>query len=181
MKIRILSLTSFTVESLRFQGCLVRTKCVHINKNDMQVILLSDVKNVGKKYELVDVAPGYARNFLFARGLGEAVTRSNAKRVADLSKKREVEAKKQQDILEKALVGVSDTVVMLKRAANEEGHLYAGVTQHDLAEALAKAIGAAIESAHIDLEKPLKQLGEFEVAAKVGEKTAKFKVVIEAE
>jgi large subunit ribosomal protein L9 len=147
----------------------------------MKVILLSDVKNVGKKYELVDVAPGYARNFLFARSLAEAVTKSNAKRIADLSKKREVEAKKQQDILEKALLGVSDTVVMLKRAANEEGHLYAGVTQHDLALALAKAIGAAIESAHIDLEKPLKQLGEFEVSAKVGEKTAKFKVVIEAE
>ena len=147
----------------------------------MQVILLSDVKNVGKKYELVDVAPGYARNFLFARGLAEAITKSSAKRVAELAKKREVEAKKQQEVLEKALQGVSDTVVMLKRPANEEGHLYAGVTQHDLAEALGKAIGAAIESAHIDLEKPLKQLGEFEVVARVGEKEAKFKVVVEAE
>ena len=147
----------------------------------MQVILLSDVKNVGKKYELVDVAPGYARNFLFARGLGEAITKSSAKRIGELAKKREVEAKKQQVVLEKALAGVKDTVVMLKRPANEEGHLYAGVTQHDLAEALGKAIGAAIEGAHIDLEKPLKQIGEFEVEAKVGEKTAMFKVVIEAE
>ncbi len=149
--------------------------------NTMKVILMSDVKNVGKKYELVDVAPGYARNFLFARDLAEAVTKENAKRVADLTKKRTVEAKKQQDVLEKSLAGVKDTVVMLKRAANEEGHLYAGVTQHDLAESLGKAIGAAIESAHIDLEKPLKEIGEFEVTAKVGDKTATFKVVIEAE
>ncbi len=147
----------------------------------MQVILTSDVKNVGKKYEIVDVAPGYARNFIVARNLGEMVTKSSARRVAELSKKREVEAKKQHDVLQKALDGVSDTIIIVKRAANEEGHLYAGVTQHDLAEALGKAIGAAIESAHIDLEKPLKQLGEFEVDAKVGEKTAKFKVIIEAE
>ena len=147
----------------------------------MQVILTSDVKNVGKKYEIVDVAPGYARNFLIARSLGEMVTKSSARRVAELSKRRDVEAKKQQEVIEKALSGVSDTIVMLKRAANEEGHLYAGVTQHDLAEALGKAIGAAIESAHIDLEKPLKQLGEFEVDAKVGDKVAKFKVIIEAE
>ena len=147
----------------------------------MQVILTSDVKNVGKKYEIVDVAPGYARNFIVARNLGEVVTKSSARRVAELAKKREVEAKKQHAVLQKALDGVSDTIIIVKRAANEEGHLYAGVTQHDLAEALGKAIGAAIESAHIDLEKPLKQLGEFEVDAKVGDKTAKFKVVIEAE
>jgi large subunit ribosomal protein L9 len=147
----------------------------------MQVILTTDVKNVGKKYEIVDVAPGYARNFLFARGYAEAVTKSTAKRVAELAKRREVEAKKERETLEKALAGVTDTVIIMKRPANEEGHLYAGVAQHDLAEALGKTIGAAIEAAHIELEKPIKELGEFAVVAKVGEKSATFKVVVEAE
>ena len=147
----------------------------------MKVILLSDVKKVGKKYDLVDVAPGYARNFLFAKELAEAVTKSNAKRVADLQKKREVEAKKQQEHLEKSFGVVGDTVVILKRPANEEGHLYAGVSAIDLAESLSKVIGAAIHPEHIILEKPIKMLGESMVKAKVGEKEAEFKVVVEAE
>ncbi len=146
----------------------------------MKVILLSDVKNVGKKYDLVDVAPGYARNFLFARELGEAVTKSSAKRVADLQKKRALEAKRQEELLEKAFAGVKDATITLKRTANEEGHLYAGVTRDDLALELSKAIGATLAPDHIDLEKPLKALGEFTVHATVGEKKAEFKVVIEA-
>ncbi len=146
----------------------------------MKVILLSDVKNVGKKYDLVDVAPGYARNFLFARELGEAVTKTSAKRVADLQKKREVEAKRQEDLLEKAFAGVKDATITLKRTANEEGHLYAGVTKEDLAAALAKEIGVPLRAEHIDLEKPLKAVGEFTIHAQVGEKKAQFKVIIEA-
>lgn len=147
----------------------------------MKVILLSNVPKVGKKYDVIDVAPGYARNFLLAQGLGEAVTKANEKRVLALEVKREAEKVRQQALLEKAFAGVKDAVITLKRAANEEGHLYAGVTREDLATELGKAIGGALEAQHIDLEKPLKALGEFTVSAKVGEKNAAFKVVIEAE
>lgn len=147
----------------------------------MKVILLSNVPKVGKKYDVVDVAPGYARNFLLAQGLGEAVTKANEKRVLALEAKREAEMLRQTALLEKAFAGVSNAVITLKRAANEEGHLYAGVTREDLATELGKAIGAALEPQHIDLEKPLKALGEFTVSAKVGEKNASFKVVVEAE
>jgi large subunit ribosomal protein L9 len=147
----------------------------------MKVILLSNVPKVGKKYDVVDVAPGYARNFLLAQGLGEAVTKANEKRVLALEVKREAETLRQTALLEKAFAGVSNAVITLKRAANEEGHPYAGVTREDLATELGKAIGAALEAQHIDLEKPLKALGEFTVTAKVGEKHASFKVVVEAE
>ena len=146
----------------------------------MKVILLSDVKNVGKKYDLVDVATGYARNFLLAKELGEAVTKSNAKRVAELGKKREVETKRQEELLEKAFAGVSTATITLKHTANEEGHLYAGVTAEDLALELSKAIGASVGVEHILLEKPLKEVGEFTIIAEVGGKKAEFKVVIEA-
>jgi large subunit ribosomal protein L9 len=146
----------------------------------MKVILLTDVKNVGKKYEIVDVAPGFGRNFLLAKELGEAVTKMNAKRVADLQKKRTIESKHQQDMLEKAFAGAKDAVISLTRNANEEGHLYAGVTAEDLALELSKVIGAEIRAEHIALEKPIKALGEFTVSAHVGEKTAQFKVVVVA-
>lgn len=147
----------------------------------MKVILLSDVKNVGKKYELVDVAPGFARNFLLAKELGEAVTKLNAKRVAQLQAKRQIEVARQHEILEKAFKGAKDASLTLTRNANEEGHLYAGVTASDLALELSKVIGAEIRAEHILLEKPIKEVGEFTVSAKVADKTAEFKVAVVAE
>ena len=145
------------------------------------MILLANVAKVGKKYDVVDVAPGYARNFLLPQGLAEAVTKSNEKRVADLEKKRELENKRQEALLEKASAGIKTTVLTLKRSANEEGHLYAGVSAADLAAELSTKVGASIEAEHIILEKPIKELGEFTVPVELGEKKSEFKVVIEAE
>lgn len=147
----------------------------------MKVILLADVKNVGKKFEIVDVAPGYARNFLLARELGEAVTKQNAKRVAELQKKRELQVSREREALEKAFSGVKDAVASFTRNANEEGHLYAGVTAEDIALELSKKIGAELRPDHIVLEKAIKNLGDHKVAAKLGEKEVHFVVTVVAE
>lgn len=145
----------------------------------MKVILLSDVAKVGKKYDIVDVAPGFARNFLFVKGFAEAVTKSNAKRVADLQKRREAERKRQDELLEKAFLGVGGAVVTLKRPANEDGHLYAGITCEELAEALANATGTSFAAEHIALEKPIKAVGEFVVPIAFKGKSATFTVKVE--
>lgn len=147
----------------------------------MKVILLADVKNVGKKYELVDVAPGYARNFLFAKGFAEAVTKSNAKRVADLQAKRQAELKKQTEMLESAIKGMKDVIVPFVRKATEEGHLYAGVTREEIAEALSAALNVVVSPEHIALERPIKTLGSHEVEVAFGEKTGKFTVGVTEE
>lgn len=147
----------------------------------MKVILLSDVAKVGKKYDIVDVAPGFARNFLFVKGLAEAVTKSNAKHVADLQKKREAEKKRQEELLEQALLGVRGVAVTLRRPANEEGHLYAGITREELAEAIADATGASFAAEHIALEKPIKAVGEFMVPVALKGKNAEFTVKVESE
>lgn len=145
----------------------------------MKVILLSDVAKVGKKYAIIEVAPGYARNFLIARDLAEAVTRTNAKRVAELTRKREVETQKQAANLEKSLAKVNGAVVTFMRKANEEGHLYAGVTKDELAMELGNVVGASYVSDHIDLEKPIKELGMFTVKVTVAGKNAEFTVKVE--
>lgn len=147
----------------------------------MKVILLSDVKNVGKKYELVDVAPGYARNFLFPKGLAEAVTKHNAKRVADLQAKRAAEIKKQAELLENAIKGMKDVVVSFMRKATDEGHLYAGVTREEIAEALSAALSAIVSPEHIALERPIKTLGSHQVEVALGGKTGKFIVEVSEE
>ncbi len=145
----------------------------------MKVILLSDVAKVGKKYDIVDVAPGYARNFLLAKGLGEAVTKINGKRVAELAKRREVEKKKQNEHLDRSLAKVKGVVILLKKVANEEGHLYAGVTREELALELGTLLHVAYAAEHIVLEKPIKELGEFTVQIMVGTSTAEFTLKIE--
>ena len=147
----------------------------------MKVILLSDVKDVGKKYDITEVKPGFARNFLFVRGLGEAITKSTAKRIAELGKKREIEKVRQNELLEKAFAGLKNAVVTLKRSANAEGHLYAGVSKEEIAEELGKAVSASFTAEHITLEKPIKMVGEFAVPVVVNDKKAEFKIVIEAE
>lgn len=147
----------------------------------MKVILLSDVKDVGKKYDITEVKAGFARNFLFARGLGEAVTKSTAKRVAELSKKREEEKARQEELLEKAFSGLKDAVIKLKRSANEEGHLYAGVSKEEIAEELGTVVGASFTAEHITLAKPIKMTGEFTVPALLNGKEAEFKIVVEPE
>lgn len=147
----------------------------------MKVILLSDVKNVGKKYDITEVKPGFARNFLFARGLGEAITKSTAKRVAELTKKRNTEKARQDELLEKAFSGLKNAVITLKRSANEEGHLYAGVGKEEIAEELGKLVGALFTAEHITLEKPIKIVGEFVVPVLLNGKEAEFKVVVEKE
>jgi large subunit ribosomal protein L9 len=147
----------------------------------MKVILLSDVPRVGKKYNIVDVAPGYARNFLFARLLAEPVTRQNGKRIAELTKKREVEVKKQEAHLDKTIGKVAEVSMTILRKANEEGHLYAGVTKEELALELGKIVGANYAPDNIVLEKPIKELGEYSVTVSVGTKESAFTLSVKEE
>ena len=147
----------------------------------MKVILLSDVKNVGKKYELVDVAPGYARNFLFTKGLAEAVTKQNAKRVAELQTKRQTEEKKHLEMLERAIEGMRDIVLSFTRKATAEGHLYAGVTREEIAEALSATLNVVVSPEHIALERPIKTVGSHDVDVALGGKIGKFTVEVTEE
>ncbi len=146
----------------------------------MKVILLQNIPKVGKKYELVEVAPGYARNFLVARGLGEIVTRSNVGRVEELQKRRTIEAAKEAARVEKALATLEKTKLTFAREVNEEGHLYAQVTMHDIAEEIEKIAEVAIPVAQIHAPHQIKSVGEHKVKVQVGEHTAEITVEVTA-
>lgn len=147
----------------------------------MQVILLSDVAKVGKKYSVVNVAPGYARNFLFPKGLAEAVTKQNARKVADMQAKRAAEEKRQEDMLAKAIAGMKAVELSFARKANEEGHLYAGVSREEIADALGKELGVAIAASHLHVEHTIKSVGDHKVTVKIGDKEAEVKVTVTEE
>ena len=133
----------------------------------MQVILRDDLDNLGKSGEVVNVKPGYARNYLIPRGLAVKATASDVARVeheqrliASRASKLAREAQAEADRL-------SQVSVSIARAVGEEDKLYGSVTTRDIAEAL-QAQGVTIDSKKLHLDEPIKTLGLTEVPIKLG-------------
>lgn len=133
----------------------------------MKVILMSDVKALGKKGDLVEVAEGYARNFLIPRGLAKEATAANLKALetekthAKAKAQRELaEAKKTAEVLEK-------TSIVIPAKTGDSGRLFGSVTALDIVQAVKKATGVELDKRKIDLDEPIKMLGEYRVQVKV--------------
>lgn len=146
----------------------------------MKVILKQDVKNIGKKDEIHEVSDGYARNFLFPRGLA-AVADAGAMNVArtksEAKAHHEAEARAEAEAL---AAKVKDKVVTVKVKGGASGKLYGKVTSKDVAEALSKLIGAEIDKKKVDLPSGIKEFGSYAAAVKLyAGVSAGFKVKVE--
>ncbi len=146
----------------------------------MKVILTQNVPKVGKKYELVDVAPGYARNFLVARNLCEIITRSNVGRIAELQKRRAFESAKETARMEKAVSHLSGSVFEFARETNEDGHLYAQISSHDIANAIELKTEFAVPVNHITIPTQIKQVGDHKVKVAIAGKDIEITVKVVA-
>ncbi len=132
----------------------------------MEVILREDVEKLGNRGQVVNVAPGFARNYLLPRRLAVAATEANKKiieqeRQAHL--RREAKEKADAGDLGKMLEGVSVTI---SQKAGEQDQLFGSVTAKDIAEALEK-LGYSIDRRKIVLDDPIKMLGEHRVAIRL--------------
>jgi len=148
----------------------------------VRVVLLQEVPRLGKAGEVKDVASGYARNFLLPRGLAEFATPAAMKRVEEI---REAEEKRQA-LLETEMVSLSQTVegveITLKAKVGAQERLYGAVTSGDIAEELKRVTGQDIDKRKIELEEPIRQLGEYEVLVRLSTEIApKIKVVVTEE
>ncbi|HTT70824.1 MAG TPA: 50S ribosomal protein L9 [Anaeromyxobacteraceae bacterium] len=147
----------------------------------MKLILREDVEHLGKGGDLVDVKPGYGRNYLLPRGLAVTANTKNVRELDHQRKMAEAKAAKQKASAQAVAKRLSDTPVTLKRKVGEQDKLYGSVTALDIAEALA-ARGLALDRRAIDLAEPLKTVGEFEVPVKLHrEVVGQVKVKVEAE
>ena len=147
----------------------------------MKVILREDVENLGRGGELVDVKPGYGRNYLLPRGLAVVANPKNIREIEHQKAVASAKAAKMKASAEALAKRLSDTPLNLKRKAGEQDKLFGSVTAMDLAEALAQR-GLAIDRRSIDLREPIKTLGDFEVPVKLHhEVVGKVKVKVEAE
>ena len=133
----------------------------------MKVILLQDVKSVGKKGDMVNVSEGYAKNFRIPRKLGVEATNSN---LNDLKLRKQSEEKRKAEELQAAkdLKAVLEgKKVLVKVKAGENGKLFGSVTSKEIAEALEEQTGLKVDKKKLVLEDQIKTTGERKIPVKL--------------
>jgi len=145
----------------------------------MIVILLKDVKGVGKSGEVVKVSDGYARNMLLPKGLASEATEGN---VRNLAKQKAIQEENRQKELAEARAladKISQIKVTIITKSGEGGRLFGSITSKDIADALADQHKITIDKRKVVLENPIKHTGDFELDVKIyTEVTAKLKVTV---
>ena len=141
----------------------------------MKVVLLKDVRKLGRAHSVVDVADGHAVNYLFPAKMAVAATASAVKRAShkevSAGEKRSMEA----SLIKQTIAGLAEGKVTVIKKANEQGHLYDAVDARDIGEA------AGLPAEVIALEKPIKELGTFTVPVSNGEDFGSIQVEVVAE
>lgn len=148
----------------------------------MKVLLLEDVKDLGKAGDIKDVADGYARNYLIPRKLATGATQQNIKQV---EQQREAvlrrEAKKERELHDLAK-RIDEIEVRFPVRVGEQDRLYGSITAGDIAKEVSEKLGQEVDRHRIDLEEPLRELGTFRVPIRLGKgAVGNVSVVVERE
>ena len=140
----------------------------------MKIILLKDLHKVGKKYDVVTVADGYALNSLIPNKVAEVAT---AKVVEKYTKLKEVEAAARilrEEELVKELASIADKEFVIEAKANDVGHLFASIHKEEVAEAM------HIDPMYIHIDHPIKEVGTHTVTVKVRDVSKEVSVTVKA-
>lgn len=147
----------------------------------MDIILIQDVKNLGKKGDVVKVSDGYARNFILPKKLGIEATKQN---LHELKLQKAAEDRRQQEILEEAkqlAMKLEEVKVKVKIKAGEGGKTFGSISTKEIATALNEQSGLEVDRKKIQLSEPIKNIGSYTVLVKLHPKvTAKLAVEVEA-
>lgn len=138
----------------------------------MKLILLEDVKSVGKKGDLVNASEGYAKNFLLPKKLAVEATKSN---LNDYELKQKADAKRRQEELEKAqemAAALKDKVVTIKVKTGGNGKLFGSVTNKEVAEAIVEQTKLDIDKKKVSIGDPIKMVGERTAVVKLHPKVS---------
>lgn len=137
----------------------------------MKVILLKDIKGVGRKFEEKNVADGYALNKLIPQKLAMPVEGPGAGSVKMLKEQEAKAREKRGIVLSESLSKIAGTIITLKMKANDKNHLFASITAPKLSTLL-KNEGIELEANSIMLEEPIKEIGTFTVPISVDPSTS---------
>ena len=125
----------------------------------MRVVLRADVDNLGYKGDLVDVADGYARNFLVPRGLAIKATPGIVAQAEAMRRNRAAKLARDRGAAEELAQRLTSTTLEVRARAGEGGRLFGSVTSSDLADAALAQLGIELDRRRIELDEPLKVVG----------------------
>lgn len=133
----------------------------------MKVILTKDVNKIGRKGELLEVADGYGRNYLIARGLAEEATEGKLRELAEKKKTQRVKEDKKLTAAQETKKKIGGKTVTIKVNAGEGGKLFGSVTTAQVAEAVAAQYGTGVDKKDVKLDETVKQAGSYPVKIKL--------------
>lgn len=147
----------------------------------MKVILMKDIKGVGRKHDTVDMADGHALNYLIPKHFAVSATPA-AKKEAELRRKQVVDRSAlDAALLAQNISALMEARIVIKAKANEKGHLYDAIGEPEIRQAAKEQAHVDLSDDAIKLEKPLKEIGTFDVPVAAAGAFGKFSITIEAE
>ena len=147
----------------------------------MKIILMKDFESLGFEGDVIDVAKGYARNYLIPKGAAIEANNANLKTLEMRKGKIIARRVKDKEEAERAAEKISEITITMIRKAGEEGKLYGSVTSRDIAQEL-EGKGISVDRRKIVIDDTIRTLGEFEVTIKLHPEVAsKIKVIVEKE
>ena len=147
----------------------------------MKVILKEDVQNLGQQGDVVEVKPGYARNYLMPQKLAILFTKQQKKSIEEAQRFEERKLEREKDQLELVLKQVEDLSLSLKMQSEEDSKLFGSVTKRDIVKLLEEN-GITLDKKYVDLSSPIKTLGEHKVnIVFTKEMSASFTLTVEKE
>jgi len=148
----------------------------------MEIILLDNVKNLGLKYDVVTVKPGYGRNFLIPKGLAKIANASNKKHLEEILKQQSAKIAKLTEEMKQLAEKLTQTKIIVGSKVGTTGKLFGSVTNIQLAEALKKQVDLDVDRKKIQIQGEVKEIGTYKaVVALYKEITAEIQFDVVAE
>ena len=144
----------------------------------MKLILNSDIKSLGRKGDVVDVAKGYARNYLLPKKLANVATANNLEFAKKLQEKRQQQAQVNSELADSIITALADAHIVISQTSTDEGTLYAAISNDQIAEAVETFSGFKLEENQISVENQVKEIGLHTVKVVLGPDT-NFDITLE--
>ena len=144
-----------------------------------QAILLQDVDTLGERGAVIDVSPGYLRNYLVPRKLAQPATKGLIAQAQQAAESQERAAQEAVVAAQEQATVLNRTVVTIAQQAGDDGRLFGSVTPQDIADAIKDARNIEVDRRKVHLDEPIRNLGTYQVVVEIGEGvTATVKTIV---
>jgi large subunit ribosomal protein L9 len=133
----------------------------------VKIVLREDVESVGRKGDLLDVADGYARNYLVPRGLAMPATKGVVAQAESMRRSREAKEARDREASQQIAVQLGSRTIEVKARAGEGGKLFGSVTASDVADAVLAQTGIELDRRKVVLDEPIREVGDAQVQVRL--------------